>query len=110
MGVGWDVSYKIRYVRRLIVSEIEYTREELEHRIDTIEQIVDEHFDDLNIQLGTEFGKDTKKTIISIIQKTIQLYEHRMKLSVKVLEESYEKLPQSMRDGLNIYEDWCTKK
>ena len=48
----------------------DYTREELEYRIDTIEQIVDEHFDDLNIQLGTEFGKDTKKTIISIIQKT----------------------------------------
>ena len=97
---------KINRIKELLNNKMkkhdysEYSDNEIEDRIEEIEDILSKNFDDIGQNLGIELSEETRISIKDVIVKTNMLFDHKWEETIRLLERNYKKLPKKMRDEL----------
>ena len=97
---------KINRIKELLNTKMkkhdysEYSDNEIEDRIEEIEDILSKNFDDIGQNLGIELSEETRISIKDVIVKTNMLFDHKWEETIRLLERNYKKLPKKMRDEL----------
>jgi hypothetical protein len=97
---------KINRIKELLNNKMkkhdysEYSDNEIEERIEEIEDILSSNFDDIGQNLGIELSEETRISIKDVIVKTNMLFDHKWEETIRLLERNYKKLPKKMRDEL----------
>ena len=97
---------KINRIKELLNNKMkkhdysEYSDNEIEDRIEEIEDILSKNFDELGENLGIELSEETRISIKNVIVKTNMLFDHKWEETIRLLERNYKKLPKKMRDEL----------
>ena len=97
---------KINRIKELLNNKMkkhdysEYSDNEIEDRIEEIEDILSKNFDDIGQNLGIELSEETRISIKDVIVKTNMLFDHKWEETIRLLERNYKKLPKQMRDEL----------
>ena len=97
---------KINRIKELLNNKMkkhdysEYSDNEIEDRIEEIEDILSKNFDELGQNLGIELSEETRISIKDVIVKTNMLFDHKWEETIRLLERNYKKLPKKMRDEL----------
>ena len=97
---------KINRIKELLNTKMkkhdysEYSDNEIEDRIEEIEDILSKNFDDIGQNLGIELSEETRISIKNVIGKTNQLFDYEWENTIRKLERSYQKLPKKMRDEI----------
>ena len=91
---------KINRIKELLNNKMkkhdysEYSDNEIEDRIEEIEDILSKNFDELGQNLGIELSEETRISIKNVIGKTNQLFDYEWENTIRLLERNYQKLPK----------------